>query len=65
MHISFKQLPWGTRQPAFHLSLEVEVREMPDNAGHGDIAVPPRAAEIEVEQVVLDILISPNRHLLS
>lgn len=63
MHVSLKQLTRWTGQPAFHLSLKVEVREMANDAGHGDIAVAPRAAKIEVEQVVLDILVPPNRHL--
>lgn len=63
MHIGLKQLPRWTGQPALHLSLEFEVREMADNTGHGDIAVAPRAAKIEVEKVVLDIWISSNRHL--
>lgn len=65
MHVSLKQLARWTGQPAFHLSLKVEIREMADDAGHGDIAVAPRAAKIEVEQVVLDILVPSNRHLQS
>lgn len=63
MNIGLEQIPRWAGQPALTLSLEVEVREMADDAGHGDIAVAPRAAKIEVEQVVLDILISSNSHL--
>jgi hypothetical protein len=43
--------------------LEVEIVQMPDNAGHGDGAVAPGWTKVEVELIVLDILIPRHRAL--
>lgn len=65
MHRGFKQIPRWTGGPAVHLPLEVEVGQMANHTGHGDRAGTPRATKIEVEEVILDILVSTDGYLPS
>jgi hypothetical protein len=60
---SVKELGRRTRRPFPVLVLEVEIVQMPDNAGHGDGAVAPGWTKVEVELIVLHILISRHRAL--
>jgi len=55
IHRGVEQPNWGRVVPFLVLGRELSSSDMPEDRSHGDLTLAPRAAEVIIKNVVLDV----------